>query len=190
MRWIAVTNRKLCRDSLYMQVERLCNLDNKPFAIIIREKDLSEDEYIALAQPITELCRQFGIKCIFHSFYRGALDCGVRAIHLPLPIFLENPHIAEDFDEIGVSVHSVEQAVLACERGAAYITFGHIFATDCKKGLAPRGAEALKRVVDTVKEQFPDVCVYAIGGINSENAVQCFENGADGVCIMSGAMRL
>ena len=190
MRWIAVTNRKLCRDGFYLQIERLCNLDNKPFAIIVREKDLPEEEYVALAQPITGLCRQFGIKCIFHSFYKEALSCGVRAVHLSLPSLLENPHIVEAFDEIGVSVHSVKEAVLACEKGAAYITFGHIFATDCKKGLTPRGVEALKEVVDAVKERFPDICVYAIGGINSENAVQCFESGADGVCIMSGAMRL
>ncbi len=190
MRWIAVTNRKLCRDGLYRQVKRLCNLDNKPFAIIVREKDLSEEEYIALAQPVMELCSRFGIKCVFHSFYEGALSCGVRAIHLPLPVLLENPNIVEAFDEIGVSVHSAKEAVLACEKGADYITFGHIFATDCKKGLAPRGVEALKGVVDTVKERFPAVCVYAIGGINSENAVQCFESGADGVCVMSEAMRL
>ena len=65
------------------------------------------------------------------------------------------------FKVIGTSVHSVEDAIKAEQLGATYMTAGHIFATDCKKGLPPRGLDFLKNVCDTV--QIP---VYAIGGIN------------------------
>ena len=65
------------------------------------------------------------------------------------------------FKVIGTSVHSVEDAIKAEQLGATYMTAGHIFATDCKKGLPPRGLDFLKNVCDAV-----EIPVYAIGGIN------------------------
>ena len=88
------------------------------------------------------------------------------------------------FEKIGVSCHSVDDALEAERLGAAYITFGHVFATDCKKGLEPRGIEALRKVCEAVK-----IPVYAIGGINCENIGLVFENGAGGACVMSGFMK-
>ena len=54
------------------------------------------------------------------------------------------------FKVIGTSVHSVEDAIKAEQLGATYMTAGHIFATDCKKGLPPRGLDFLKNVCDAV----------------------------------------
>lgn len=88
------------------------------------------------------------------------------------------------FDVIGASTHSVEDARRAKELGASYITAGHVFATDCKKGLAPRGLQFLADVCDSV-----DIDVYAIGGISENNMKQCIGRGAKGVCMMSGFMR-
>lgn len=89
--------------------------------------------------------------------------------------------------KIGCSIHSVEEAVEAQKLGASYITAGHIYATDCKKGLAPRGLEFLKEVCDSVT-----IPVYAIGGIDvdgtrRDEVKMC---GAAGSCIMSGMMSL
>ena len=82
---------------------------------------------------------------------------------------------------------SVEEAVEAVSLGASYVTAGHIFATDCKKGLPPRGLSFLKEVCETVS-----IPVYAIGGITFDktqwNALK--EQGASGACIMSGMMKL
>ena len=55
-----------------------------------------------------------------------------------------------DFNLIGVSVHSVEEAIFAEKMGAGYVTAGHIFLTDCKKGLAARGLPFLKNVCESV----------------------------------------
>lgn len=85
----------------------------------------------------------------------------------------------------GVSVHSVEDARLAEQCGATYLTAGHVFVTDCKKGLAPRGLDFLHEVCSSVK-----IPVYAIGGINDKNAASCIREGAAGVCVMSGYMRM
>ena len=77
-----------------------------------------------------------------------------------------------------------DEAVLAEKMGATYVTAGHIFATDCKKGLEPRGIEFLKNAVSSV-----DIDVYGIGGISPENIGKIQNTGAKGACIMSGFMK-
>ena len=72
----------------------------------------------------------------------------------------------------------------AMKLGADYVTAGHIFRTDCKKGLEPRGLGFLEKIVHTVS-----VPVYGIGGIHSGNEESVQEHGAAGVCIMSGCMK-
>lgn len=84
-----------------------------------------------------------------------------------------------------MSVHSVEQAVRAQQLGADFLIAGHIFPTDCKPGLPPRGLEFLGQVCRAVT-----IPVYAIGGITPENAPLAVKAGAAGVCIMSGAMKM
>lgn len=89
----------------------------------------------------------------------------------------------EWFTTVGTSVHSLKQANLAMHLQADYMTAGHIFETDCKKGLPGRGLSFLSKVV--CKSEVP---VYGIGGISADNAGQIMETGAAGVCIMSGFM--
>ena len=101
-----------------------------------------------------------------------------------MPIFREHYINLNEFDTIGVSVHSADEAAEAERLGASYVTAGHIFATDCKKGVPPRGLEFLRGVCEKVK-----IPVYAIGGINAENAKSAVGAGADGVCIMSALMK-
>lgn len=88
---------------------------------------------------------------------------------------------------IGCSIHSIEEAVEARNMGASYITAGHVYVTDCKKGLAPRGLDFLKNVCDSV-----DIPVYAIGGINIDDGrrEEVKKYGAAGSCIMSGMMKV
>ncbi|WP_455958797.1 thiamine phosphate synthase, partial [Anaerotignum lactatifermentans] len=71
--------------------------------------------------------------------------------------------------------------------GATYITAGHIYATDCKKGLPPRGLTFLEEVCRRVS-----IPVYAIGGIkiNEKQLREVIDCGAKGGCIMSGMMQL
>ena len=88
------------------------------------------------------------------------------------------------FNIIGASTHSLEDAKIAEKLGATYITASHIFATDCKKGLEPRGLDFLKNICDNV-----NIPVFALGGINEDNSKYCYENGAKGVCMMSQAMK-
>lgn len=180
---LCVTNRTLCGEPFLQRIEKISK--QHPAGIILREKDLSAEEYDALAKQAAEICKRNHTPCIFHSFTHIAIKHQAKAIHLPLPTLRamtegEKAH----FQEIGASCHSVEEAQEAAFLGCTYITVGHIFATDCKKGLPGRGLHFLEQVVQRFS-----LPVYAIGGITPQNIGDIRETGAAGACIMSGLMR-
>ncbi len=145
---------------------------------------MSEDEYKKLAGEVMEICRKFSTECILHSFTETAIELGADAVHLPLQKLLGLPDsVKSRFRIIGASCHSVSDAVSAQNAGASYITAGHVFPTDCKKGLPPRGLGFLRDVCSAV-----NIPVYAIGGISPENYSSVTDAGASGACIMSGLM--
>lgn len=183
---ICVTNRHLAGGDLYKQACRIMESSYKPDMLILREKDMQEDEYKELAARIMQLCLDNGVLCILHYFKDVALELGACGIHLPFGIFMDMAdEERKKFKMTGVSVHSKEEVVSVQKMGASYITAGHIFETSCKEGIKPRGTGFLKEIC-----QQAYIPVYAIGGINMENMVSCIEAGAEGVCMMSGFMRL
>lgn len=182
---ICVTNRHLADGSLCDRLKQVLNNGDRPDIVILREKDMSEEEYTKLSQKIIDICAKSDTLCILHYFKNVAISIGHRAIHMPFAAFEDMTEMEKsNFDIIGVSVHSVSDALIAEKNGASYVTAGHVFATDCKKGLEPRGLKFLKEVCEAVK-----IPVYAIGGIDDENTKLCIEAGAEGVCMMSGWMK-
>lgn len=179
---ICVTNRRLCRIDFLQRIEEIASCG--PRAIILREKDLPENEYRQLAERVMAICERQKVPCILHSFVNTAIELGAEQVHLPMHVMRSLSEAEKAcFSVIGVSCHSVEEAVEAQRLGCTYITAGHIFATDCKKRLSPRGINMLKRVCESVS-----VPVYAIGGINNQNIKEVRGSGARGACIMSGLM--
>ena len=218
---ICVTNRHLVRKDYIEQLHAVLSgkFGEKPDALILREKDMTEEEYLKLAQNVMHICEDNGVRCIIHNYVHAAKALQAEYLHLSYVKFIElmsgvskcssgentNGNHASDEDannenasdectldeyihnenlHIGTSIHSVEDAVQAEKLGAAYVTAGHIYTTDCKKGLEPRGTCFLAEVCENVS-----IPVYAIGGINECNAKECIKAGAAGVCIMSGYMR-
>lgn len=178
---VCVTARKLCGDDFIKRLEKIsknCDL------IILREKDLTEEEYFSLAEKFLNVSSDGRATLVLHCFWKKALELHHDKIHLSLKDFRENPQIREKFSLVGVSIHSLEEAKEAEALGADYVTAGHIFETDCKKGLKGRGLEFLRQVSQGVS-----IPVYAIGGISTENMEQVREAGANGACIMSGFMK-
>lgn len=159
---ICVTNRNLCNRDFLKRIEELAQ--NGIDAVILREKDLTETEYEKLAGQVMEICRHHHVRCILHNFPNVALRLGAKAIHLPLPVLRTlSADVKAHFDCIGASCHSPEDAGEAQNLGCTYITAGHVFVTDCKKGVPPRGIPFLKEVCEQVS-----IPVYAIGGINKK----------------------
>lgn len=180
---ICITNRKLCSNNFSDQIEMIASAH--PKAIVLREKDLSEKEYEQLARQVMQICQKHGTQCILHSFSNVAIALGAEAVHMPLPLLQKmTPQEKSHFQIIGASCHSLEEAKEAQNLGCTYITAGHIFLTDCKKGLPGRGLPFLEEICKTVR-----IPVYAIGGISSQNMESVRKTGAAGACIMSGFMR-
>ena len=181
---ICVSARNHSRD-FFNSVEMIARSDVD--SIILREKDLSEDEYFLLAAKVKKICDKYGKKLIIHNFIDVAKKLGIKNIQLPFSKFISLNNLHDDFESIGTSVHSVGDAVRAEKAGADYIIAGHIFATDCKKGLAPRGIEFLKDICNSVK-----IPVYAIGGIDNNSVAEIRNVNCDnfsGVCVMSALMK-
>ena len=179
---LCVTNRKLCREDFLTRIERIAACH--PAGIILREKDMKPEDYKELAAAVMEISEQHGVRCILHSFPDVAISLHADAIHLPLHLLreLSQEHKAH-FRVLGASCHSVEDALEAQALGCTYITAGHVFETDCKKGLPGRGLDFLRNVCAAV-----EIPVYGIGGIDSDNIALVRNAGANGACLMSSLM--
>lgn len=179
---VSVTAKPLCKDDFLQRIRKIS--DSEVQYIILREKYLSEQEYYSLAKEVLSVCDKE--KLIIHNFIGTAESLGIKKIHLPFSAFKEL-NGRRNFDIVGTSVHSVDDATFAQENGADYITAGNIYETDCKKGLKGKGVNFLRNVCESV-----DIPVYAIGGINADtaggfNAVT--EKNFAGVCVMSLLMQ-
>ncbi len=171
---VAVTNRHLCEGDFLARIKCLIDFD----MVILREKDLSEAEYLSLAQQVIGLHDNV----ILHSYVEVAHKLDYPKIHLPFDLFrISNLSF---FEVVGVSVHSLEEACAAEQGGASYLIYGHVFQTDCKKGVPARG---LKELADICKKV--NIPVFAIGGISESNEEEVRAVGVAGVCSMSSAMR-
>lgn len=84
---------------------------------------------------------------------------------------------------LGCSVHSAAEAKVAEIHGADYVLFGHIFPSESKPTLPPRGIEALTEVVQSVS-----LPVIAVGGITPDLTEQVLSSGCAGIAVISAVM--
>ena len=195
-----ITNRKLCEnENLEKQIKKIFSAYEKKIilknfeivALTLREKDLDKNEYLNLVKKIYPICKKHKINLILHQNYDLNLDekYMIEGLHLSYEIFKSlNKNIREGlikkYKRIGVSIHSLEEAKDVENLGATYVVAGHIFETDCKKGLEPRGLNFIKELSSILT-----IPIFAIGGINEENSNLVLNSGAFGVCMMSSLMK-
>ena len=178
---VCVTALTLCENA-DKQLEKIA--ESGADMLVLRAKELTEDEYKKLAARVMEMFAESSTKVVLHNYVGAALELGADCIHLPLGVLRGlDDDTKSKFRLIGASCHSAEDALEAQALGAGYVTAGHVFETDCKKGLAGRGLDFVRKVSEAV-----DIPVYGIGGISPENAGKVIRAGADGVCVMSGYM--
>ena len=178
---ICVTNRKLCNDNFLDRINLLSK--GKPHGIMLREKDLSLLEYEALATKVKEICDINEVSLIINQNIDVALNLNIPNIQLSMNNLRSHVTMLTKFKNIGASVHSVEEAKEALELGASYLIAGHIFPTDCKKGVPEKGLSFLEEVCNSV-----NIPVFAIGGITDDKLEAVKNAGATGVCVMSESM--
>lgn len=189
---IAVTDSATCPRPLPEQIERLAKLTElRPQAVILRAKSLDKAAYRTLALQALQAqqsCEAIGIPLILHSNWQLARELGISMLHLPLALLRQiSEYERAYFTWLSTSVHSVGEAQEAQALGATMLIAGHIYTTQCKAGLAPRGLGFLQAVCNTVS-----LPVYAIGGIGFDAAqhAELQANGARGACVMSAYMKL
>lgn len=161
-----------------------CIKKYSPKAIYLREKDLSDEEYTLLASKIKCLCEEFCVDLYICHRADIARQLGIKNLHINCKNLSKIGSI-DDFYNISVAIHSVEEIDICKKQGGTRVVFGHIFDTMCKQGLPARGLEKLKEICRNC-----ELPVVAIGGINACNCKDVLECGAHDFAIMSSAMKM
>ena len=180
-----ITDQGLCAPrNLYDTIHDL--LDVGVSAVQLREKDLSDAEYIKLAKPLCKLCHTYSAQLFINSRIKIAMDVGADGLHLPGDSVSVRKVVEETNRRfiIGSSVHTLTEAQQREMEGADFITYSPIYPTISKPGYGPVvGLGGLQNVTEAV-----NIPVFALGGITPERVSECLDAGAYGVAVMSGVM--
>jgi len=154
--------------------------------IQLREKLMSKKELHHEALALRSLTRRHRAIFIVNDYIDIALSADADGVHLgqeDMPLE-EARKIMGKKKIIGISTHSLKQALAAEKGGADYIGFGPVFNTSSKDAGSPKGLKALKELRNHIK-----IPIVAIGGITSENVLSVLEAGADTVAVMSAVLK-
>lgn len=177
-----VTDRSRLKDG--QTLSSVCEdvLANGATCIQLREKKLNEEDFFNEAMEIAALCKRYGVPFFINDNVEIAIKCHADGVHVgQKDMQLEKVRqIVGDDMIIGVSVHSVEEALKAVENGANYLGVGAVFSTFTKTDTNVLPAETLRDICAAV-----DVPVVAIGGINEKNLMKLSDSGVDGVAVVS-----
>lgn len=178
---VAITNRELATTNYWDQLEQIAASDVD--TIVLREKTLSEDEYVEYAKKALRLCNMHDKTCILHHFGKAAIRLHVPRFQCSLEYLETHSSLLYYMTTLGVSVHTPEEATRAEKLGATYIMASHVFPTDCKKTMPPIGTQTVQAICDAVS-----IPVYALGGINLQTVKELGTTPVAGVALMSGLM--
>ena len=144
----------------------------------LRENDMASRRLSFLVEDLRARSEKKGTRLLVNERLDVAASCGADGVHLPygsLPLSALRACAGEDLIW-GVSCHGGEDVEQAVQVGASYVLLGPVFETPSKPGAAPLGLAALAEIC----RRFP-VPVFALGGVDRENAKACIQAGAAGV---------
>ena len=177
----AITDRSWLRGrTLASQVEEA--LEGGATFLQLREKNLDDAHFLEEARELQALCREHGVPFIVNDNVDVALAMGADGIHV-------GQHDMEAGDVrkllgpdkiLGVSAQTVDQAILAEQRGADYLGVGAVFPTGSKDDADDVSFEELKAICEAVS-----IPVVAIGGISLLNVKELAGSGICGIAVIS-----
>lgn len=176
-----VTDRSWLRGrTLYEQVEDA--LRGGATFIQLREKELCEEKFTEEAIQIKKLCQKYKVPFVINDNVDIALAMDADGVHVGQSD-MEAGDVRKKLGPdkiIGVSAQTVEQALLAQERGADYLGVGAVFPTGSKKDADEVSHDTLKDICEAVS-----IPVIAIGGISAENVLELAGTGICGIAVIS-----
>lgn len=177
----AVTDRSwLGEKTLYEQVEAA--LKGGATFVQLREKNLSEVEFLEEAVQIKELCKRYGVPFVINDNVEIAKKIDADGVHVGQDD-MEAGNVREILGPdkiIGVSAHNVEEALRAQSHGADYLGVGAVFTTSSKPDAGHIRHETVREICEAVK-----IPVIGIGGVCRENILQLKGKGLCGVAVIS-----
>ena len=177
----AVTDRHwLGEETLYQQVEKA--LKGGTTFVQLREKTMEQEAFLQEAIEIKELCRKYHVPFVINDNVDIAIQMDADGVHVGQSDMEAGDVRAKLGPDkiIGVSAQTVEQALLAQERGADYLGVGAVFPTGSKDDADDVSHETLKAICDAV-----DIPVIAIGGISKNNVEELAGTGICGIAVIS-----
>lgn len=181
LRLYVVTDRAWTgKESLLEQVEQaICG---GATMVQLREKNLEEKAFQDEAREMKQLCGRYQIPFLIND--RADIACLVDAdgVHVGQhdQSAAEVRKMIGSSKILGVSVQTVEQALLAKEAGADYLGVGAVFPTETKNDAEYVTREVLREICR--KSGLP---VVAIGGITEQNAETLAGTGIVGIAVIS-----
>lgn len=177
----AVTDRMWTgRQTLCEQVEAA--LRGGATCVQLREKELDDEAFLKEAIEMKKLCRKYGVPFFINDNVKVAIECGADGIHVGQEDMAagEVRSLVGDGMMIGVSVHTVEEAIEAVKNGADCLGVGAMFSTSTKLDADVLSMQTLHDICHAV-----DIPVVAIGGLNKGNIAKLAGTGVDGVALVS-----
>ena len=177
----AVTDRHWLNGRTLLEVVRE-SLDGGVTMLQLREKTLEEGAFLEEARALQALCRERHVPFIVNDNVDIARAMGADGVHVgqsDMEALDVRAKLGPD-KIIGVSAHTVEEALLAEKHGADYLGVGAVFPTSSKSDVGEMSYETLKAICKAVS-----IPVVAIGGISGENVGKLAGSGICGVAVIS-----
>ncbi len=158
--------------------------------IQLREKELSIKEFYQDALESVTLAKRFNATIIINDYVELALELQASGVHLGQEDTdpLQARRVLGEKAVIGLSTHSLDQALLARDLPVDYVAVGPIYQTSTKPGARVEngfsGLELLRKV-----RQVVDKPLVAIGGITFDRLPEVVQTGVDQVAVISDLLR-
>lgn len=178
----AVTDRKWLAPGEPLRAPVEAALQGGATFVQLREKNLGRDAFTAEAREIKALCASYRVPFVVNDDVSVALEVGADGVHVGQSD-MEAGSVRDAIGPdriLGVSAETVEQAILAEERGADYLGVGAVFPTGSKDDAEAVSHETLRAICAAVK-----IPVVAIGGITLGNLPELAGTGICGVAVIS-----
>ena len=182
LRLYAVTDRAWAADEDALMDQIAAAIDGGAGIVQLREKHLDHNAFLEEARRFVALCREKGVISIINDAVDIAAAVGADGVHVgqsDLAAGRAREVLGPD-KLIGVSAHSVEEALAAQAAGADYLGVGAAFVTGTKADAAPISRDTIRAITAAV-----DIPVVAIGGISRDNVTELAGCGLDGVAVVS-----